>query len=53
MDINNLDLTFLRKNIGFILQESFIFSGTIHENIAMNRNWVTLDMSIEAAKLAK
>ena len=52
VDINNLDLMFLRSNIGFVMQDCFIFSGTIFENIAMNRSWITMDAAIEAAKLA-
>jgi len=52
IDIQNLDTSFLRSNMGFILQESFIFSGTIYENIAMNRYWVTPDLAMKAAKIA-
>ena len=32
-NINNLDINTLRKNIGLILQDTFLFSGTIFDNI--------------------
>ena len=34
-DIRNIRLSWLRKNIGFVLQEPFLFSRTIRENIAI------------------
>ncbi len=37
-DINNIDLTSLRENIAYSPQESFLFSGTIEENIVMGKN---------------
>ncbi len=39
VDINNIDLYWLRSNIGIVLQEPFLFSRTIKENIgAVNVN---------------
>ncbi|MBT6341507.1 MAG: ABC transporter ATP-binding protein, partial [Desulfobacula sp.] len=38
LDLNTLDLDFLRGNIAFMPQESFLFSGTIKENILMGKN---------------
>jgi len=35
--IKTINLDFLRANIAFMPQESFLFSGTIRENILMNR----------------
>ncbi|MCP3955574.1 MAG: ABC transporter ATP-binding protein [Desulfobacterales bacterium] len=35
--IETIDLDFLRANIALMPQESFLFSGTIRENILMNR----------------
>lgn len=35
VDIKNLSLQFLRKNIAYISQDNAIFDGTIYENIAM------------------
>ena len=38
LDLNTLDLNFLRQNIAFMPQEAFLFSGTIKENILMGKN---------------
>ncbi len=38
IDINLLDLDFLRQQIAFMPQESFLFSGTIRENILMGKD---------------
>ena len=35
VDLRELDLSHLRRNFGVVLQESFIFHGTIRDNIAM------------------
>ena len=37
VDIRQIDLDHLRKNIGVVLQENLLFRGTIRENIAMAR----------------
>lgn len=37
-DLLALDLNFLRQNIALMPQESFLFSGTIRENILMGKN---------------
>lgn len=51
-DIKNINLSNLRKMIGFVLQENFIFNGTIRENISLGDNEATIERVIEAAKLA-
>ncbi|MCK5695978.1 MAG: ABC transporter ATP-binding protein [Desulfobacula sp.] len=38
LDLNTIDLNFLRKHIALMPQESFLFSGTIKENILMERD---------------
>lgn len=35
-DIQELDLTFLRSLTGVVLQDVFLFSGSIHDNISLN-----------------
>ncbi len=53
VDINRLDLNILRSNIGFIPQESFLFSESIVENIAFGAEEKPSRMEIEeAAQLA-
>ena len=51
-NIKNLNLSNLRRLVGFVLQESFLFNGTIRENISLGDPAETLEKVIEAAKLA-
>ena len=50
-DISNYTLYSLRRQIGVMMQDSFIFSGTIIENIRYGRPDKTDEECIEAAKL--
>ncbi|OGI23251.1 MAG: peptidase C39 [Candidatus Melainabacteria bacterium RIFOXYA12_FULL_32_12] len=52
MDIRHLNPIWLRYNIGIVLQESYLFSGTIRENIALPRPDAPIELIIEAAKIA-
>lgn len=49
-DIRHLPLHELRRNIGMVLQESFLFTGTIRENIAYGKSNAT-QAEIEAAAM--
>jgi len=51
-DIRDLTLESLRKNIGIVQQDVFLFAGTIRDNIAYGRGNATDDEIIEAAKHA-
>ncbi|ELK44252.1 ABC transporter ATP-binding protein [Halobacillus sp. ACCC02827] len=51
--VSDYGLKSLRKNIGFVLQESFLFSTTIRENIAYGDPDASEDAVIEAAKRAQ
>ncbi|MGL6173645.1 MAG: ABC transporter ATP-binding protein [Cellulosilyticaceae bacterium] len=51
-EIKEIALACLRKNIGIVQQEVFIFNGTIRENIAYGKPEATDDEIIEAARLA-
>jgi len=51
-DLKSIDLGCLRKMVGFVLQENFIFDATIRENIAMHDPEATMEKVMEAAKLA-
>lgn len=52
-DIYHINRDNLRKSIGMVLQESWLFTGTIAENIAYGKPEATRDEIIEAAKAAK
>jgi subfamily B ATP-binding cassette protein MsbA len=52
-DINDYTIEGLRKQIGFVLQDTFIFFGTIRENIAYGQPAATGEEIITAAKMAK
>lgn len=52
VDINRMPLAGLRDAIGFVPQESFLFSRTISENIAYGREGATLEEIEAAARLA-
>ena len=51
-DIQALTLHGLRSQIGFVLQETVLFRGTVHENIAFGCPDATREQVVEAAKLA-
>lgn len=52
VDVTDFKLQGLRTQIGFVLQDTVLFVGTIRENIAYGRTDATLDEIIEAAKMA-
>lgn len=51
-DIAMIDVQSLRSQIGMVLQENTIFTGTIRENISTADTEASLDRVIDAAKLA-
>ena len=51
-DLKELDLAHLRTQIGVVLQENFLFRGTVRENIAMTKPAASLDEVVRAAQLA-
>jgi ABC-type multidrug transport system fused ATPase/permease subunit len=52
VDIRQYKLQALRNQIGYVLQETVLFRGTIRDNIAYGRAGATNDEILEAAKLA-
>lgn len=52
-DIRDLDLKTLRSNIGIVMQETFLFSDTIRNNIAFGKPDATMEEIINAAKAAQ
>ena len=53
VDVREVDLVSLRKQIGIVLQTSLLFSDTIKANIAYGRPEATMDEIIAAAKAAQ
>lgn len=51
-DMRELDVAHVRRQIGVVLQDSFLFTGTVRDNIAMARPTASLDEVVWAAKLA-
>ncbi len=52
IDIRRYKIKDLRKAIGIVMQEPFLFSGTIMENICYGKLEATFDEIVNAAKLA-
>ncbi len=51
-NIKDFTLKSLRKNIGIVQQEVYLFSGTVYENIAYGKPGATYEEVMEAAKKA-
>lgn len=52
MDVSLMDPQMLRRQIGVVLQENFMFNGTVAENISIHCPNVTIDRIMETAKIA-
>jgi ABC-type multidrug transport system fused ATPase/permease subunit len=52
IDVRDYRLQNLRDQIGYVLQETVLFRGTVRDNIAYGRAGATEDEIVEAAKLA-
>lgn len=52
VDIREIDLAHLRGHIGVVLQDNFLFRGTIRDNIAMTKPSAGLDEVVAAARTA-
>ncbi|RAL24333.1 ABC transporter ATP-binding protein [Thermoflavimicrobium daqui] len=51
-DIRDFTIRSLRKQIGLVLQENILFSGSVEENIRMGKIDASMDEVVEAAKAA-
>jgi ATP-binding cassette, subfamily B, multidrug efflux pump len=51
INIEQYDLDFLRKNIGVVLQDVFLFSGSVIDNITLRNTDISKEKVIEAANL--
>ena len=52
-DVRNYELSCLRRQIGLVLQDVFIFTGTIKDNIAFGKPDASNDEIVNVAKLAR
>jgi ABC-type multidrug transport system fused ATPase/permease subunit len=52
-DIRQFKLASLRKQIGVVLQDVFLFSGTLRENIAFGKPDASMEEIVQAAKSAR
>ena len=52
VDIRNVNPVWLRTNIGIVLQENYLFSGTIKDNISLPRPNASMETIIQVAKIS-
>ncbi len=52
IDVKKLDLTYLRQNIGIVSQETYLFNGTIRDNLLYAKPDATEEELIDACKQA-
>lgn len=52
VDIRHMNPTWLRNNIGVVLQENYLFCGTIKENIALPKPDAPIELIIQMAQIA-
>lgn len=55
VDIRNMDLKDLRRRFGVVLQDPFLFSGTIENNIRLGSDWIPdeqVEMAAESVNVA-
>jgi subfamily B ATP-binding cassette protein HlyB/CyaB len=52
VNARDIDIAHLRSNIGVVLQDTFLFHGTVRDNIAITRSDATLEEISDAARLA-
>ncbi|GAB6281960.1 MAG: ABC transporter ATP-binding protein [Ignavibacterium sp.] len=53
INVKKIPLSLLRKNIGFVQQESFLFSDTIAKNICYGLNEINLNTMLEVSQIAQ
>ena len=51
-ELRNIQKQYLRQKVGIVLQEPFLFSKSIYENIHLNHNWATREDVERAARIA-
>jgi len=53
VDLNTLKLSSYRSQLGVVLQETFLFDGTIRDNVMFSRPGATEDMFLDACRIAR
>src|SRR5689334_16115878 len=53
IDLSTVRLDSHRTQLGVVLQESFLFDGTIRENVAFSRPWATEEEILRACRIAR
>jgi subfamily B ATP-binding cassette protein MsbA len=53
IDLSTIELGSYRSHLGVVLQESFLFDGTIRENVAFSRPDASEERILEAARIAR
>lgn len=51
-ELRDIDLKHLRQNLGVVLQDNFLFRGSVRDNIIAGRPGLTLTDAVRAARLA-
>jgi len=52
VDLAMVDTAWLRKNIGVVLQENFLFNRSVRENIALTNPGLPMEQVVQAAQMA-
>ena len=52
IDVSMVDPSWLRRQIGVVLQENYLFSGTVKENICIHHPSASMEQIVNAAHLA-
>ena len=52
LDMRELDIQHLRQNIGVVLQDNFLFRGTVRDNIAMSKPNASFQEIVYASRMA-
>jgi ABC-type multidrug transport system fused ATPase/permease subunit len=53
MDLSTVKLSSYRSQLGVVLQETFLFDGSIHENVAFSRPDATEEQILTACRIAR
>ena len=50
VDVREMDLNDLRRRFGVVLQDPFLFTGTLEQNIRLGSDWITDEQVAQAAE---